>query len=86
MAITGEFQHFEYFNFETSFVKKENLFEKLEHRFLFESTTIERTSFPYKTALSKANVKTNRMRSREWTSQKEGNLLLTIFFFKIKFK
>ena len=33
VTITGEFEHFQYFNFETSFVKNETFFEKLEHRF-----------------------------------------------------
>ena len=35
--------------------------EKLEYRFLVESTKIEITTFPYKSALSKANVKTNKI-------------------------
>ena len=30
--------------------------EKLEHRFLVGSTKIKNASFPYKTAISKANV------------------------------
>ena len=33
--------------------------KKLEYRFSAESTKIENASFPYKTALSEANVKTN---------------------------
>ena len=37
--------------------------EKLEYLFLVESTKIENASFPYKTAISEANVKTNRMMS-----------------------
>ena len=36
-------------------------FEKLEYGFLIERTMIEKASFPYKTAVSEANVKTNRM-------------------------
>ena len=36
-------------------------FKKLEDRFLVETTKIENTSFPFKTALPEANVKTNRM-------------------------
>ena len=40
-------------------------FEKLEFRFLVESTTIESALFSYKTALSKANVKANRMGSEK---------------------
>ena len=45
------------------FSKTQTLFKKLEYRFLVESTKIENTTFPYKTALSEANSKTNRMRS-----------------------
>ena len=37
----------------------------------FESTKIDNISFPYKTALSEANVKTNRMGSTKWTYHKE---------------
>ena len=33
----------------------------LEYHFLVESTMMENATFPYKNALSKANVKTNRM-------------------------
>ena len=35
-------------------------FKKLEYRFLVETTKIENT-FPFKTALLEANVKTNSM-------------------------
>ena len=43
------------------FWKTKTFFKKLEYRFLVESTKIENTSFPYKTAISEANVKANRM-------------------------
>ena len=33
----------------------------MEYRFLVETTKIENTSFPFKTALSEADVKTNRI-------------------------
>ena len=36
-------------------------FKKLKYRLLVETTKIENTSFPFKTALSETNVKTNRM-------------------------
>ena len=45
------------------FWETKTFFEKLRYRFLVESTTIESPIFPYKTDLSKTNVKTNRMRS-----------------------
>ena len=41
--------------------EKKTFFKKLEYRFLFETSKIENTSFPFKMALSEANVKTNRM-------------------------
>ena len=64
MTITGNFDCFQFFNFDTNFLKNENLFfKKLENSFIVESTMIERVTYPYKTALSKANVKTNRMGS-----------------------
>ena len=53
------------------FWKMKTFLKKLEPRFLFESTKIENASFPYKTAISEANVKTNRMVSTKWTYQKE---------------
>ena len=57
---------------------------KPECYFLDESTKIERTSFPYKTATSEANVKTNRRVTTKWTT-KNGVLPVTIFFFFWKF-
>ena len=45
------------------FWRTKSFFEKLEYRFLVESTKIENASFPYKTAISEANVKTIRMMS-----------------------
>ena len=45
------------------FSKTQTIFKKLEYPFFVESTKIENTTFPYKTALSEANFKTNRMRS-----------------------
>ena len=41
----------------------QTLFKKLEYNFLVESTKIGNITFPYETALSEANVKTNRMGS-----------------------
>ena len=53
------------------FWKTNIFFKKLEYHFLVESTKIESTSFPFKTALSEANVKTNRMATTKWTYHKE---------------
>ena len=46
-------------------------FKKLEYCFLVELTKIENTSFPFKSALSEANVKTNRMATTKWTYLQE---------------
>ena len=43
------------------------LFKKLEYQILVESTKIENAPFPYKTATSEANVKTNRVVSTKLT-------------------
>ena len=59
--ISGNFERFQYFNFDTDFLENENFFQKTEVRFLVESTNIENASFLYKTATSEAKVKTNRM-------------------------
>ena len=48
---------------------------------VFESTKIVNASFPYKTAISKANVKTNRMMTTKWTYHKNGVLPVTTLFF-----
>ena len=61
MTITGDFERLQYFNFETSFLTKKTFFKKLEYRFVCERTTIANAIFPYKTVLSKANAKANRM-------------------------
>ena len=70
--ITGDFERFQHLNFETSFLKKTKIFlKKLDYRFLVQSTTNNSATFPYKTALSEANVKTSCMGSTKWTYHKE---------------
>ena len=82
MKITGNFKCFQCFNFETSFLKNENLFfKKLENSVLVQSTMIESATFPYKTALLEANVKANRMGSTKWTYHKECTFANTYFLF-----
>ena len=54
-----------------TFWKTKTFFKKLEYRFLVETTEIENTSFPFKTALSETNIKTNRMATTKWTYHKE---------------
>ena len=56
---------------------------KQKERSVYErpSTKIENTSFPFKTAISEANVKTNRMVSTKWTYQKEQSFASKYFIF-----
>ena len=54
---------------------------KLEYRFLVEITKIENASFPYKTAMSEANVKTNKMVTTKWTYQRERSFAGNYFIF-----
>ena len=69
------------------FCKKKIFFEKLEYSFLVESTKIENASYPYKTTISEANVKTNRMVNTKWTYHKERSFASNYFIFlKILFQ
>ena len=63
-------------NFETK-----TFFKKLEYSFLIESTEIESASFPYTTAISEANVKTNTMVSTKCTYHKERSFARKPFIF-----
>ena len=73
---------------ETWQVWNENLFfKKIETRFAVESTTIESVTYPYKTALSEANVKANTTGSTKWTCHKERSFASIYFIFlKILFQ
>ena len=61
----------------------EIFFEKLEYRFLVETTEIENTLFPFKTALSEATVKTNKMTTTKWTYNKEWSFASNYFIGKL---
>ena len=61
-----------------TFWKTKAFFKKLEYRFLVEATKIENT-FPFKTALSEANVKANRMATTKWTYHKEWSFARNLF-------
>ena len=54
-------------------------FKKLECKFIVESTKIENVTFPYKTALSESNVKTNRLGGAKWTYRKERDFASNYF-------
>ena len=62
----------------------ENFSQKMEYRFLVESTKIERASFPYKTAISEASVMTNRMVSTKWTYREERSFTSNKYFIFFK--
>ena len=51
------------------------------YRFWGESTKIENALFSYKTAISEANVKTNRIVSTKWTYHKERSFASECFIF-----
>ena len=64
------------------FWKMKTFFKKPEYHFLVESTKIENTSFPYKTAISEANVKANKMLTTKWTYHKERSFASNYFIFQ----
>ena len=57
VKISRNFEPLQYFNFETNFLENENLFKKLEYRFLAERTKIGNASFLYKSVTSEVNDK-----------------------------
>ena len=82
VTITGNLEQFQ-----IKKTKKRKFFEKLEYWFLVESTKIDNITFPYKTVLSEANVKTNRMGSTKLTYHKEQSFASNHFpFSKILFQ
>ena len=80
MTISENFEHLQYFNFETGFLENENSFQKIGVRFLVERTKIEKASFPYK-MLKEANVKTNRLVTTKWTYKRERSFASNYFTF-----
>ena len=81
MKISENFEHFRNFDFETDFLENENFFQKTGVPFLVERTKIEKASFPYKTAISEANVKTNRMVTTKWAYHRERSFASNYFIF-----
>ena len=63
------------------FWKANTFFKKLVYRFLVETTKIENTSFPFKTDLSEANVKTNRITTTKLTYHREWSFANNCFIF-----
>ena len=56
-AMTGNFKHFQCFNFESNFLKNENFYQKTGVHFSVESTKTENAIFRQITALPEENVK-----------------------------
>ena len=81
VKISESFKHFNTLTLKQIFWKMKTFFKKLEYCFLVETTEIESTSFPFKTALSETNVKTNRMTTTKWTYHKEWNFASNSFIF-----
>ena len=63
------------------FWKTKTFFKRLGYRFLAESTKIENASFPYKTAISEASVKRNRMVTTKWIYHEERSFASNYFNF-----
>ena len=73
----GDFQCFQYFNFQISFLKNEKLFQNIGVLFCVYATAIEKTTFPKKATLSKANV----MGITKGTYHKDRSLATNSFTF-----
>ena len=82
MIISGNSELFQYFNFEIDFLENENHIQKLEYRFLFESTKIENASSPYKNAILEVKNKSNRMVRIKRTYHKECSFASKYFIFQ----
>ena len=63
------------------FWKTKTFFNKLEYNFLVETSKIENASFSFKTTLSEANVKTNRIATTKRTYHKEWSFASNFFMF-----
>ena len=63
------------------FWKTKAFFKKVEYPFLVETTKIGSTSFPFKTSLSEASVKTNRITTTKLTYDEEWSFASNYFIF-----
>ena len=64
--------------------KTKTFFKKLKYRFLVESTKIENASFPYQTAISEANDKTNKIVTTKELSFASNYLFFWKFCFNLR--
>ena len=65
-------------NFETNFIKKENLFQKLEYLFLVESIKIEKAYFHTKLSCQKPMLRQIELGVRDEPITKNGVLPVTL--------
>ena len=88
--ISENFEHLQYFNFEKGFLENESFFQKTGVPFFSwtnERTKIGKASFPYKTDVSEANVKTKRMVTTKWTYHRERSFTSNyLIFMKVLFQ
>ena len=74
-------------NFDITSEKRKHFLKNWSTVFLVESTKIDSITIPYKTALSEANIKTNRMGTTKLTYHKEQSFACNNFpFLKILFQ
>ena len=74
-------------NLKQIFLKTITFFKKLQYYFLVGGKKIENASFPYKTAISLADVETNTMVTTKWTYHKEWSFSSNYFIlFRILFQ
>ena len=83
VAISGNLNVFNTLNLKLIFWKTKTFFKKLEYCFLVASTRIENAPFPYKTAISEANVQINmdNIVSTKWTYKKQRSFASNYFIF-----
>ena len=72
---------FDILNLIQNFSRTKFFLKKLEHRFLVETSKTENTSFSFKTAMSEANLKTNKMAIIKLTYHKDGSFATNYLIF-----
>ena len=87
VKISGNFESFQYFNLKTVFLENET-FSQNTRIPLFSWKHLDwKCIISLQEAISKANVKTNRMMSTKWTYHKERGFVRNYFIFlKILFQ
>ena len=81
MTTTANFERFKDFHCETNFLENENLYQKLEYRFLLESTKIEMQYFYTKLPFQKPMLRQIEWEVQNGTITKNGVLQVTSLFF-----